>query len=116
LAREIAAQRERDELVTEKVTIGDLLDDLILDVQTQQKGVNWARILCKHLRGFFGKLKEYVAHRQSLGKAPATINNELALLRRSMKLGAEATPPKSIRRSMLLILWCERSGSNRHGC
>ncbi len=88
-----------------KLTIGGLLDDLLLDYKVNGKGYDWAStIVEKHLRPAFGHLsisrinsdrvKQYTASRQAAGRANATINHELSLLRHALYLGAKSTPPK----------------------
>ena len=84
-------------------TIDKLLDMLVLDYKVNGKSVWWAEMKTNRLREPFGKLKpskltsqalqNYMAARLAEGIANATINRELALLRRALKLGAEATPP-----------------------
>ncbi|MCC7175170.1 MAG: site-specific integrase [Bryobacterales bacterium] len=89
-------------------TIGDLLDDLIPDYRVNAKGVEWCEGKVNlRVRPFFGKLKAsslttdhvraFIDMRQTAGAKNATINRELALLRRALNLGAEATPPKAQR-------------------
>lgn len=89
---------------SQKQTIGALLDDVLLDYQINEKSLTWAKIVIEgHLRPAFGKLRisrfetkmaqRYIAMRQAFGIKNATINRELALLRRAFNLGAESTPP-----------------------
>lgn len=119
-----AALRERD-LGTfagpAATLVGALLDDLLLDYQTNGKSYGWASLVVRvHLRPFFGAMKAakvgtdqiraYIASRQKpdtrhYGEqgerkreygpaANGTINRELTLLRRALNLGRLATPPK----------------------
>ncbi len=92
----------------EKLTMGALLDDLLLDYKINGKRHDWASIVVEtHLRPAFGTLpisrmttagaRQYIASRQQGGAANATINRELALLRRALNLGAKSDPPKVAR-------------------
>ncbi|MCC6365049.1 MAG: site-specific integrase [Bryobacterales bacterium] len=85
-------------------SIDHLIDRLLLDYKVNGKCHEWAeQVTRKHLRGPFGKmspkkltthaLQRYIADRQAEGAANATINHELALLRRALNLGRKATPP-----------------------
>ncbi len=91
-----------------KTTLDTLFDDLLHDYKINGKSYEWAKqIVDRQLQPFFGQIpiarlttdhiRNYVAKRNSEGKANATINNELALLRRSLKLGMNTTPPKVLR-------------------
>ncbi len=107
LAQELLAQHRRGELVLEKgITIGSLLDDLLLDYQVnKRKALDWVKLVVQgRLKSAFGSLRpeklttsllqQYIAARQAEGLAAGTINLDLALLRRSLNLGAQCTPPK----------------------
>jgi integrase len=87
-----------------KQTIGTLLDDLLRDYRVNEQDIDWAELLVKkHLRPFFGgipiskltsaHIDRFIDKRKSMGRANATINHELSLLRRALNLGARATPP-----------------------
>jgi integrase len=96
-----------------------LPDGLLLDYQVNGKSYGWVDDVVRvHLRSFFGimkaaklgtdQIRSYIATRQepqtrklpngkerSYGSAAnATINRELALLRRAFDLGKAATPPR----------------------
>lgn len=92
----------------DKVVIGELLDDLLHDYRVNSKSIEWAEMVVeKHLRPAFGMtraaglgsdhIKRYVMARLAAGRKNATVNNELALLRRSLKLGSRNEPPKVLR-------------------
>ena len=101
-----------------KALMGALLDDLLADYKINGKSYEWVdHVVRVHLRPFFSKVKAakigtdqiraYIAmrqqphtrnhgeHKREYGPAAnATINRELALLRRAFNLGRMATPPK----------------------
>lgn len=83
--------------------VSALLDGLIADYELNGKSVEWARDVANHLRPFFGEMRaaavgttviqQYIERRHLIGRSNATINRELALLRRAYNLGLKATPP-----------------------
>jgi integrase len=102
-----------------RANVGELLDGLLADYKTNGKSYEWAEIVVRvHLRPYFGSMKaaavgtDYIqayidnrrkpsnretqsGRRRNFGPAEnATINRELALLRRAYTLGKSATPPK----------------------
>jgi integrase len=114
---------ERDDPGTstsaERTPVGTLLDGLLLDYQTNGKSHAWAGLVVRvHLRPFFGAMKAklvgtdqiqaYIAGRREptirtlpngkkreiAAASNATINRELALLRRAFNLGKASQPPK----------------------
>jgi integrase len=90
--------------LAEKLTVGELLDDLIADFEENGKSVEWMRYVAGHLRPFFGHaratqiqsrhLRAYIKHRRTEGVGNSTINRELARLKRAFNLAREATPPR----------------------
>jgi integrase len=86
--------------------VGELLTDLSVYYQTHnpKSYKSFAIPSIGNLRDYWGDWKagkvttqainEYTQHRREEEAAPATINRELALLRRAYKLASEATPPK----------------------
>jgi len=83
-----------------KLTIDDLCQDFITDYDVNQRKSLWrAQLSVKHLKEFFGGLKactvdtafirRYVKHRKAQGASNATINRELAALRRMFRLAAQ---------------------------
>ena len=87
----------------ERVTVGELLDDLVADYETNEKSVDWCQHVCKHLRQHFVRMQaarvetrhltNYIKKRRSIGRANGTINRELAVLKRAFNLARQATPP-----------------------
>ena len=89
--------------LAERVTVGDLLDDVLKDYEVNGQFLERANTSVKHLAPFFGEIRAarvetktlnvYVTQRRSEAAANATINRELALLRRAFNLAHKATPP-----------------------
>jgi integrase len=87
-----------------QTTVADLLDDLLSDYRRNEKSIDWAEILDRHLRPSFGPIKanrittqhlqRYIEQRLAAGRAAKTVNLELGFLRRAFNLGADATPPR----------------------
>ena len=90
----------------ERITIGELLDDLLLDYKVN--GKCWRDfaepIIRAHLRPYFGAMRaaslttphvqKYISERRDRGAANATINRECALLKRAFNIARKQTPPK----------------------
>ena len=104
--------RQRDLVGTDSASkstfMRELFDDLLADYSVNNKGVVWAEQKVRlHLNPAFGAkqvrhltttaIQQYALERQSSGAANATINRELALLKRSLNLGRKHTPPKVAR-------------------
>ena len=98
-----------------ETNVDALLDALVSDYRINGKDVKWCETLVDvHLRPFFGELsaskvdsaliREYIEKRKKpdpvrgrKGAANATINHELALLRRAFNLAASDDPPRVAR-------------------
>ncbi len=90
----------------EKVTFRELASDMLTDYKINAKRSidRVEQAIKKHLFPFFGslkapdittaKVKQYVEIRLASGARNATINRELAFLKRMLNLGARQTPPK----------------------
>lgn len=87
------------------VYMDELFDDLLADYRANGKRIDWASIVVeKHLRPPLGMkrasalgsdlIDRYVQQRRAEKVTYSTINRELALLRRSLRLGMEKEPPK----------------------
>ncbi len=87
------------------VYVDELLDGLLDDYRKQGQSIEWATMVVeKHLRPVFQYLKAqsigsdhikgYINARLKVGRSNATVNRELALLRRAFSIGSECKPPK----------------------
>ena len=94
-------------VISRRILVSELLDDLLRDFETNGKSIEWARIVDAHLRPFFGALvaadvgsnaiEAYILRRRIKGVSNSTINRELMRLRRAYNLARESEPPKVAR-------------------
>jgi integrase len=86
---------------TERVTVSELADDVVTDYRVnEQDSIDKAIRSATRVKEFFGNtkahalkgdlIKRFIAERQAQGAANATINRELAFLKRAYNLGIEA--------------------------
>lgn len=88
----------------DRVSFDELAEDFLRDYRLNNKSVNRAKQAVSNLSQFFEGVRvtnlttplieRYVEGRLSSGAANATINRELACLKRALTLGARQTPPK----------------------
>ena len=101
------ARGEMGPAAADKVTCGELLDDLLEHAKHNVKASTekiWKLVVEASLRPFFGHrkaatlstaiLKEYRRKRLAEGRSEATCNRELSMLRTAFNLGRKCTPPK----------------------
>ncbi|MBS1827754.1 MAG: site-specific integrase [Acidobacteria bacterium] len=106
------ALRSRDlagtEAASQRTLVSELLDGVVADYKINGKDHAWAeRKVRLHLRPAFGALQvrrltttviqQHILSRQEAGAENATINRELAILKRALNLGRKHTPPKVAR-------------------
>lgn len=110
----------------EKITVDELYEDLLQDYRIRGLFVLWPqRCWNAHLKDYFNGMKAtlvgtpqiagYVQKRQGEGAAKATVNRELALLRRAFSLGFNAEPQKVSRVPKFRRFIVSEKGNERRG-
>jgi integrase len=101
---------------TERVRFEELAEDFLNDYRANnRKSLIWAkRRIEQHLMSFFrglrvvdittDRVRSYIVKRQQEGASNASINRELAALKRMFNLAAEMTPPKIARMPYIPML------------
>jgi integrase len=101
------ARGEMGDAAAEKITCGQLLDDLLEYGKSNIKPSTarmWEWVIKANIRPFFGHLKAatlttdkltgYRRKRLAEGRSEATCNRELSILRTALSRGRKCTPPK----------------------
>jgi integrase len=112
LCDQLLGKKARGEMgarAADKVTCGELLDDLLEHAKHNIKPSTakiWGLVVEASLRPFFGHrkatnltteiLKEYRRKRFAQGRSESTCNRELSMLRTALNLGRRCTPPKVV--------------------
>ena len=109
LRNQLLAKKERGELhgaKSEKVLIGELLDDVLKSDIKESTRYVWQKVVEKNIRPFFGHLRakrlstdhmdEYRQKRKAEGRSDSTVNRELSILRTAFHNARKRTPPKVI--------------------
>jgi integrase len=110
----------------EKITVDELYEDLVQDYRINGQAVEWAESVWNvHLKDFFSGMRAanlgsnqiaaYVEKRRKENTAPATVNRELALLRRAFSIAFDAEPQKVSRIPKFRRFITSEKGNERRG-
>jgi len=109
LRNQLLAKKERGEPhggKSEKLLIGELLDDVLKSDIKESTRYIWEKVVEKSIRPFFGHLRakrlstdhmdEYREKRKAEGCSDATVNRELSIVRTAFHNARKRTPPKVV--------------------
>ncbi len=110
LRDQILGKKARGEIINaaaDRITCGELLDDLLEHAKTNVKESTakiWTWCIEANIRPYFGNirvarlttetLRDYRRQRVGEGRSETTCNRELSILRIALNLGRKCTPPK----------------------
>jgi integrase len=100
-------KRHRGEIsggAPDKVTIGELLDDVLKSDVKESTRYVWQKVVEKNVRPFFGnlrairlstdKMEAYREKRKAEGRSDSTVNRELSIVRTAFHNARKRSPPK----------------------
>ena len=102
-------------LNAESVRFEEITKDLLTDYElNNRKSIVHTKVRVKHLNDFFGGMRvndintptvsRYIVSRRDQGAENATINRELAALKRAFSLAVQCTPPKALHAPHIAML------------
>jgi integrase len=107
LRDKLLSKRHRGEIsggTPDKVTIGELLDDVLKSDVKESTRYVWEKVIEKNVRPFFGSLRavrlstdkmdDYREKRKAEGRTDSTVNRELSIVRTAFHNARKRSPPK----------------------